>query len=69
MGIQELQKIEATSERIAKIIRGLRSFSRNADKDPFETIELKTILENVASLCSEKFKANEIKLKMGAFLP
>lgn len=60
----ELSKIVETSERIAKIIRGLRSFSRNAEKDPMASCELKVIVENVLGLCSERFKAHGIELRL-----
>lgn len=61
-GIKKLEKIITTSGRIAKIILGLRSFSRNAEKDPFESISLRSLIENVLSFCSEKFRLHEVTL-------
>jgi len=52
----ELAKIENTVERIAKIIRGLRAFSRNADNDPMISCELNPIIDETLELCLEKFK-------------
>jgi PAS domain S-box-containing protein len=52
----ELVKIENTVERIAKIIRGLRAFSRNADNDPMIHCELNPIIDETLELCLEKFK-------------
>ncbi len=54
--LQELAKIENTVERIAKIIRGLRAFSRNADNDPMISCELNSIIDETLELCLEKFK-------------
>ncbi len=54
--LQELVKIENTVERIAKIIRGLRAFSRNADNDPMISCELNSIIDETLELCLEKFK-------------
>ncbi len=63
-GTKELKKIVEMTERMAKIIKGLRAFSRNADNDPFDTTTLKTLVENVLSFCSEKFKIHAIKLEV-----
>lgn len=60
----ELIKIESTTERIAKIIRGLRSFSRNADADPMEKTKLKQILDDTLELCRERFKNHSIDLEI-----
>ena len=65
-GSEELSKIVKTSERIAKIVRGLRAFSRNAEKDPFLSFELKALFDDVLGLCSEKFKAHQIKLEISS---
>lgn len=51
-----LIKINQTVERIAVIIRGLKSFSRNAENDKFINTSLKTIIENTLELCTEKFR-------------
>lgn len=61
---EQLEKIIAMSNRIAKIVKGLRSFSRNADNDPIVPVELKTLFENVLSLCAERFKAHDITLEI-----
>ncbi len=58
--LTELEKIEITVERIAKIIRGLRAFSRNADSDPMISCEFNSILDETLELCREKFKRNGI---------
>jgi PAS domain S-box-containing protein len=60
------EKIEATAWRISKIIRGLRSFARNADLDPFERVRLSSILDDTLELCCERFKNNGIELRIGA---
>lgn len=61
---ESLQKINMTVDRIAKIIRGLKSFSRNADGDPLTPVSLKTIVENTLELCSEKFRNNQVIFKV-----
>lgn len=60
----EIQKIESTTGRISKIVRGLKSFSRVADEDPFELVPLEVIIEETLDLCAERLKVNGIQLRM-----
>lgn len=60
----ELQKISSVSERIAAIIQGLRSFSRNADLDEPTPCLLTTIVQDTIILCGERFKAQNVELKV-----
>lgn len=62
--IEGLTKIETTAERIAKIVRGLRSFSRNADADPMILTKASTITEDTLELCRERFKHHSIDLRV-----
>lgn len=58
-----LKKIEDTVARIAKIIRGLRYFARDAKNDSFENVQVKSILDDTLYLCTERFRHNGIMLK------
>ena len=53
-----------TAERIAKIVRGLRDFSRDASNDRFELTRLSAIVDNALALCSEKFKERGVELRV-----
>ncbi|GIL17361.1 MAG: hypothetical protein BroJett040_11120 [Oligoflexia bacterium] len=55
-------KILALTDRIAGIIKGLRTFSREASDDPFVKVPLKAILEDTLLLSAEKLKLGEIKV-------
>lgn len=59
----ELELIGKTSERISKIIHGLKAFSRNADQDPYEYYSLGQIFEDTFELCHEKLKKYDISFK------
>lgn len=59
---EDLAKIEKTSDRIAKIIRGLSSYSRNSKADPMESIKFSQIVEDTISLCEDRFKFKNIDL-------
>lgn len=62
--IKELEKLEKTSLRISKIVKGLRSFSRNAENDPLVPTRLSTIIEDSLNLCSEKFLWEKINIEI-----
>ena len=61
--IKEIGKIEQNSLRIAKIIKGLRTFSRHGDKDPFQVVVFNSLLSDVLELCNERFKHQGVELK------
>ncbi len=61
--IEELKKIEETANRIGKIVRGLRSISRESSQDPLEKIYLENHLEEVLDLCQERFRKNNIEFR------
>ncbi len=56
--------ISETAERIAKIIRGLRSFARDGESDPFQRATLQTILDESFELCRSRFHHNGIELRV-----
>jgi PAS domain S-box-containing protein len=60
----KLEKIILATERIAKIIRGMRVFSRNGEADPFETFTVKDLIVDVLGLCQQRFIGNNIKLNV-----
>lgn len=61
--IKEITKIEQNSLRIVKIIKGLRTFSRHGEGDPFQLVIFKSVLDDVLELCYERFKYQGVLLK------
>lgn len=65
------EKITDMTTKIAKIIKGLRSFSRDGSRDPFLKTAVIDILNDTLELCKEKFSYESIKLdidnKIGDF--
>ncbi|MBC7530850.1 MAG: GHKL domain-containing protein [Oligoflexus sp.] len=57
--------IEVTSNRIATIVSGLRSFSRSGSDDPFESCDLSAVVRDTLNLCSERLKTHGVQLKIG----
>ena len=66
---EEIQKIKFTADRIGKIVRGLRTFSRASDNDPFERTQLNVIFKETLDLCSEKFKFYGVNLEISPIPP
>ena len=60
--IEEINKIKITTDRIGKIVKGLRTFSRSSNDDPFEIIPLERIVSETLDLCAERFRASGIEL-------
>lgn len=62
--IQSAENIEQTVHRIARIIKGLRTFARDTRSDPFEEVSLKTIVDDTLAFCLERFKERGIEVRL-----
>lgn len=56
------KKIEKTADRIAKIIKGLKTFSRTSQQDPHQVFSLENCIKETLDLCSERLKNHGIKI-------
>lgn len=61
--------IVKTVERISLIIKGLRSFSRDAGGDPLEEVAVTEIIEQTLNLCREKVRIQGVDLRIDPFPP
>jgi signal transduction histidine kinase len=61
---QKTDRIIQTTMRVARIIKGLRSFARNSGQDPMVDTKVATIFDNTLELSRERFKAAGIDLKV-----
>ncbi len=59
-------RITKSLDRIAKIVRSLRFFSRNSENDPFVVATLDSIFQDTSELCREKFKMAQVPLRLNA---
>ncbi len=64
--LESCAKILETVTRIAKIVNGLRSFSRSGDSDPFHATSLGKIYENTVDFCTERFRTLKIDFRSEA---
>lgn len=61
---RSIEKVQATTNRIATIVRGLRTFARDGAQDPIEEVSVGSVIENTLALCYEKFKLNNVDLRL-----
>jgi len=59
----KLLKIETTAKRIAKIVKGLKNFSRNGELDEMVEVAPSKIVEDSLDLCIERFKNHGIEVR------
>jgi len=62
--ISQLEKIEKTANQIAKIVKGLKTFSRNSERDPLEEGYLANIIESTLDLCHDRLEKSAISLRV-----
>jgi len=60
----ELEKVSKTTLRIAKIIKGLKTFARDSQSDPFLKTSIQGLIENADEICREKFLRLGVDLKI-----
>lgn len=65
---EELQKnilsIENATQKLSRIIKGLRTFIRTPENDPITNVQLSHVITNVLGLCQERFRIYAVKLKI-----
>jgi C4-dicarboxylate-specific signal transduction histidine kinase len=57
-------RILSSAQRATKIVRGLKTFARMADNDPFVEFDLMSAVEGTFDLLQEKFTKSDINLKI-----
>ena len=61
-----LDRIYHHSDRITKIIRSLKNFSRDTSNDPLDIVSVSAIIEDSTNLLSEQIKNRGIQIRMTA---
>jgi len=64
-----ITKIDSTVTRIARIVRGLRGLSRDAERDPLEPAELDQIFADTLELCAARIRNEGIDLRVDTGAP
>lgn len=65
-GDAEVQKrvevVESTTQRIAKIVKGLRYYARESDLGDMEWVTVDAIIDDTLAFCSDKFRHEGVEL-------
>ncbi|MGY3804386.1 ATP-binding protein [Pigmentibacter ruber] len=62
--VSDITKIETTTQKIARIVKSLKMYTRNSEKDNYEKISLNNILQSSLDLSHEKITNNGIELNI-----
>jgi signal transduction histidine kinase len=62
--LKSLEDIQRTTLRMAKIVQGLKTLSRDTTNEEFGPAKLRDIIDDVHGLCSEKFKNNGVDFRI-----
>lgn len=56
--------LEETVKRIGAIVNGLRTFSREGSRDPYEFVPVQKLLNDTLALCREKLRNANVKVEI-----
>jgi PAS domain S-box-containing protein len=62
-----VEKILSTTDRVLKIVDGLKKLSRDDSEDPFTMISVKQVLDDAITLCEPKIKKHSVFLKINPY--
>lgn len=68
MMLPDFADIKKTAHRIAAIIKGLRTFSRNSENDAFVITSAEVLISDTLALCKERFTSKSVDLIVGEFV-
>lgn len=64
---QESKLIADTAKRIGGIIKGLRTFAREGEKDPFEVVTVESVIKDALILCQTRFESHSVSMELLGF--
>ncbi len=64
MLVETFKKINFCVDRIARIVRGLKTFSREGSQDPPRILDVREAVQDTLTLCLERYKNNGIDLQV-----
>lgn len=66
---QASESISRTADKIARIIKSLRSFAREGNYDPFEIVPIRRIIEETLEFCRTRFYNHGVEIEVGEIDP
>jgi C4-dicarboxylate-specific signal transduction histidine kinase len=67
LALEWMRTVRETSQRIAKIVEGLRTFSRDGSSDPMAVAKLQDIVDQTLILCAEKMRHHGVEIRISGF--
>lgn len=64
---EECDKIEKMAMRIARIVKGLKTFSRASERDPFVLESLGAVIDDSISICQDRLNRQGVELRLKPF--
>lgn len=61
--VRELTVINSTGQRIATIVKGLRTFSRDAKGDPKVATTVRSVIDDALGICQERLRSSGINVE------
>lgn len=55
-----LERIEVTTTRIARVVKGMRTFSRDSSSDPMSMTDACALVDETLALCAERFRQHSV---------
>lgn len=59
---RRIEVVESTVQRIAKIVKGLRSYARESEQGDLEVVNVAAIVDETLAFCADRFKHENIEL-------
>jgi signal transduction histidine kinase len=59
-----LVEVDEISQRMARIIRGMKEFSRDAANSDFETVPPRLWIEDALRLCQQRFRSSSVRIEL-----
>ena len=59
----QVKKIDQCVDRVTKIVKSLRNFSRDTQRDPFEIWSVKDIIDETLTFCKERIEQSDIIIR------
>lgn len=66
---QAAESISRTADKIARIIKSLRSFAREGTYDPFEVVPVKQVIEETLEFCRTRFYNHGVDIEVAPIDP
>lgn len=61
--LKQVERVRGAADRIAKIVSGLRAFTRDAGNDPCKPVSLNTLVQDTLQFCQQRFATEKVQIQ------